>query len=85
MLWYKNISSSGKDGHTRKLLHEDARRLFANKQFLCAEYRSNEREIYDPESNTTKRRSLRNTVYILSLFFFISFVIFLSSRCAGNH
>ena len=49
-LWYKDVQTIGKTSRARRLLPEEYRKTFANKQIVCVEYQditdADEREIF---------------------------------------
>ena len=49
-LWYKDVQTMGKTSRARRLLPEEYRKTFANKQIVCVEYQditdADEREIF---------------------------------------
>ena len=49
-LWYKDVQTTGRSTRARRLLPDDYRKQFANKQIVCVEYQditdSDEREIF---------------------------------------
>ena len=49
-LWYKDVQTMGKTSRARRLLPEEYRKAFANKQVVCVEYQditdADEREIF---------------------------------------
>ena len=49
-LWYKDVQTTGKNSRPRRLLPDEYRKMFANKQIVCVEYQditdADEREIF---------------------------------------
>lgn len=49
-LWYKDVQVTGKGSRARRLLPDDTKKIFANKQIVCVEYQditdADEREIF---------------------------------------
>jgi predicted phage tail protein len=49
-LWYKDVQTTGKTSRPRRLLPDEYRKTFANKQIVCVEYQditdADEREIF---------------------------------------
>jgi hypothetical protein len=53
-LWYKDVQTVEKKSRARRLLPEEYRKTFANKQIVCVEYQditdADEREIFQVRS-----------------------------------
>ena len=49
-MWYKDVQTMGKNSRARRLLPDEYRKTFANKQIVCVEYQditdADEREIF---------------------------------------
>ena len=49
-LWYKDVQTIGKSSRARRILPEEYKKTFANKQIVCVEYQditdADEREIF---------------------------------------
>jgi hypothetical protein len=62
-LWYKDVQTIGKTSKARRLLPEEYRKAFANKQVVCVEYQ----DITDADES-----EIFQVCYGLSFFAFLS-------------
>lgn len=68
-LWYKDVQTIGKSSRARRILPEEYKKTFANKQIVCVEYQditdADEREIFQVRHGF----SFFFFVFFLTLFF----------------